>query len=111
MEEVYIPDPKYKFPHYLFWIGISENSLDNDVFADNNKGIIDSVVLENIKVLGSTNVESFITGLDSEQSVNNVLVKNLQFNKEVVKSLEQANITIGPFVEGIRVEPGNTSTK
>ncbi|RIH67088.1 hypothetical protein D1164_01250 [Mariniphaga sediminis] len=109
-DDKYNPNIDDNYSPTLLSILVSKNHLNNEVYIKDNTGGIDSVLLENIKVLGNCSAKSQMTGLSSTQSVNNVQIRNLQFNDEIVSCLEQANITIGPFVEGVKLEyRGNPS--
>ena len=92
-EERYIPKPEDKYCPSLIRVYIDEPS-----------GIVENVTYRNIKVYGNTNTPSSFKGMDSEHRVNNILIKNLQFNDKVITDFKEANITVGKFVDNIKME-------
>ncbi|OFX35228.1 MAG: hypothetical protein A2W90_17820 [Bacteroidetes bacterium GWF2_42_66] len=98
MEDKYCPS--------LFSIKIEKNTLEDD-----HQGNIDTILFENIKLYGNTNTHSSLQGLNSKQNISNVTIKNLRYNDELVTDLKEANLTIGPFVEGVKLKTNHEINK
>jgi hypothetical protein len=92
-EELYVPNLEDDYCPSLIRVYITAPS-----------GIVENVTYRNIKVFGNTNTLSSFKGMDSEHRVNNVLIKNLQFNDRVITDFKEANITVGKFVDNIKIE-------
>ena len=110
ISERYILNLEDKYCPSLISTSIRKNSLDNDLSIDKDLGNIDKVVFENIKVFGNSNTHLSFYGLDSAHNINNILIKDLQFNNVLLQNLEQANVSIGPFVQGIKLGTGKVNS-
>jgi hypothetical protein len=66
---------------------------------------VDNVTLRDITVSGKHSPPSRLQGFDAEHQVKGVTIEGLRFNGRVVTSAEEANLTIRPFVQDVRVLP------
>jgi hypothetical protein len=70
---------------------------------DSVRGTVDSVTLRNITVSGKHSPPSRLQGFDAEHQVRGVTIEGLRFNGRAVTSVDEANLTIRPFVQDVRV--------
>jgi hypothetical protein len=70
---------------------------------DSARGTVDNVTLRNVSVTGKPFPPSRIQGFDEEHQVKGVTIENLRINGRVIRSVEDANIIVKPFVQGLRV--------
>jgi len=71
---------------------------------DQVRGTMEDVTVRNCTVTGKPLPPSRLQGFDAEHTVRNVRIENLQINGQIVKSLEEAAIRVGPHVQDVRVE-------
>lgn len=65
---------------------------------------IENVTFRNIYYNGPEPNPSMISGYNEEKGVRNVSFENIVINNEKMKSLEDANIQVGPYTEGITIK-------
>jgi len=58
-------------------------------------------------ITGKSLPSSSMTGRDEVHDIRGVTFSNLQINGKVATSLEEAGISVGPFVSDVRIEPHN----
>jgi hypothetical protein len=65
---------------------------------------IENVTFRNIYYNGPEPNPSVITGYSEGKSVRNISFENILINNEKMKSLEDANIEVGPYTDGITIK-------
>lgn len=99
-DEKFTSDTKDNYCPNLISINIPKHKQSNG----GTYSTIDGLLFSNIKVFGNKNTFSSIKVFDSENGiVNNVSIKNLQFNGKTAEDIKQANISIGSNVNGVQI--------
>lgn len=92
---VYVPEAEDDYCPRLFSVVVQAGDGPRDAVAN--------ISYENISVYGNRRPASSFRGFDAEHEVNGIRIKNLRFNDRPVKTVEEANLTIGPHVNGVRL--------
>lgn len=69
---------------------------------DAQRGTVDGVTVRDITVTGKPFPASTLRGFDAEHMVKGVLIEGLRVNGRAIKSMEEAAVTVGPHVQGVR---------
>jgi hypothetical protein len=69
----------------------------------NARGTVDNILFKDIDVYGNTKARSVFRGVDAGHGVGHVMIQNLRINGEPVEDAKQANLTIGPHVNKVRI--------
>ena len=72
---------------------------------DENRGSVDGVTARNITVTGPHHPSSRVGGFDANHMARNVTIENLRVRGRLIRSLEDANVILKPFVENVRLDP------
>jgi len=97
-EEAY-PDNTDFRPSFLVLV-----ILKTGYSQDQDRGTMENVIVRDCSVTSKTLPRSLLRGFDSLHGIRDVLISNLRINGRVVRSLEEAGITVGPHVENVRIE-------
>lgn len=73
--------------------------------SDQERGTMRNIVVRDCSITGKPIPPSSLSGFDETHDVKGVTISNLQINGKVITSLEEAGITVGPFVSDVRIEP------
>lgn len=73
--------------------------------SDQERGTMRNIVMRDCSITGKPLPGSSLSGFDETHDVKGVTISNLQINGKAVKTLEEAAITVGPFVSDVRIEP------
>jgi hypothetical protein len=60
------------------------------------------VTLRNVRVTGKPFPPSRLQGFDAEHQVQGVIFEGLQVNGRAIRSVEEANVILKPFVQDVR---------
>jgi len=74
---------------------------------DNEFGTMRNITVRDCTITGKSLPSSSMTGRDEVHDIRGVTFSNLQINGKVATSLEEAGISVGPFVSDVRIEPHN----
>jgi len=75
--------------------------------SDQERGTMRDIVVRDCSITGKPLPGSSLSGFDETHDVKGVTISNLQINGKVVKTVEEAAITVGPFVSDVRIEQGS----
>jgi hypothetical protein len=70
---------------------------------DSVRGTVDNVTLRNVTVTGKHRPPSRVQGFDADHEVRGVTIEGLRFNGRAVTTVEEADLTIRPFAQDVRV--------
>jgi hypothetical protein len=87
-----------KYCPQLFVLIIRENNYSHD----KERGQIQNIVFRNISVTGTSFPASYFVGHDSDHGVSDVTIENLRVNGKLITNAEEAHLSIGDHVRGIR---------
>lgn len=102
-EEKYQADRESRYCPTLLEIVIRPNSYSQDA----QRGTVKNVIFKDIAVASAQLPPSFFRGFDAEHGVDGVIIDNLQFNRQPVRSATEARLQIGPQVHNLKFL-GNT---
>jgi len=71
---------------------------------DTEFGTMRNIVVRDCSITGTPRPHSAMSGHDGTHDIKGVTISNLRINGEVAKTLEEANIAVGPFVSDVRIE-------
>ncbi len=101
------PRPVYQKSKEMTYESVPNNSycptLLQVAMAKGSSGTMDDLLFKDIQVYGNPKARSVLRGRDARHSINNVRIENLRFNGKPVKDAHEANLTIGPYVNGLRI--------
>lgn len=72
---------------------------------DAERGTIEHVVMRNCSVTGKHSPISRLQGFDVQHGIRDVTIVNLRRNGQVMRSLDEAAIHVGPHVQEVRIMP------
>ena len=70
---------------------------------DTQRGTARNITFRNIDVTGKPVMSSELQGFDAQHVVRNVTIENLRVNGRIMRTPQEASISVGSFVEGVRV--------
>ncbi|NLE36547.1 MAG: hypothetical protein GX621_00820 [Pirellulaceae bacterium] len=97
----YVDDTKYGPAFMIFVFAKGGWSFDKEL------GTIRNVVVRDCSISGKLLAGSRMAGFDAAHDIQDVTITNLRFNGKVLKTLDEASISVGPFVSNVRIEPGD----
>jgi hypothetical protein len=71
---------------------------------DEERGTMENVRVRDCSITGKPLPPSYLRGFDAEHGIRDVTIANLKINGQIVRSLEEAGIQIGPNVQDARLE-------
>ena len=100
-DATYTGQPGHR-PHFLVLV-----ILRGAWSTDRERGTMRNIVVRDCSTTGKLLPPSALSGFDETHDVKGVMISNMQINGKVVTSLEEAGISVGPFVSDVRIEAPN----
>ncbi len=98
-EERYVEDPTREYLPNLLVIVIGRNPYSKDT----ERGNVRDIGYSDVSVSSKRVPRSSFNGLDPAHTVEGIVIENLRLNGKLLHNAEEANLSIGPHVNDVRI--------